>query len=249
MREGLIKRKLQVKEIQDVVNLVTTSFNPDYLIPSIYRTKGIKSFINSEIKNPYSPFEYYVLSNRKKELLAFAEFKIFNTKAFLNIIATSLTYKNKGFSTILFNKCFQDLSIRGYSTVELDVFRSNSVAINWYSNLGFEETESYQMFIGDLSHSKNDLDFIQIANYPQFCLLFNKLGFAYLEINLNNESVKIGVIKEAFIVRNIYSEELMNLLNIISDKLGIKYVYFILKKDNYPKIKKIDTIVRMKIIK
>ena len=97
MKENYKINLLQQKDVSKATNIVKTSFEKTYLIPSIYRGRGIEHFISNEIENPFSPYRYFVLFE-ENVIVGFAEYKIFESTstAFLNIIAVNNECKNRG---------------------------------------------------------------------------------------------------------------------------------------------------------
>ena len=86
MKEVHNIRQIQEEDVDAVVDVVRGAFDNNYLIPSIYRCKGIKDFISNEINNMFSPYRYFVYCVGE-EIAGYAEYKIFKSSgvAFLNI--------------------------------------------------------------------------------------------------------------------------------------------------------------------
>lgn len=246
MKEEFHFRRLKKDDVQSAVELVRNSFNPIYLIPSIYRAHGIAAFIRLELENQYSPYEYYIVSGSNNSINAFAEFKILDNIAFLNIIATSIDQKKAGVANLLFEHCRKGFVERAIRTIELDVFGSNTVACGWYEKLGFKEIGKQYLYM----HKCNlDAYIVQedfrLLNYSQFSTLSELFGFSFLEFNLQKEYYKIGVIGNLFIVRCPYSEKLLVTLLCICHYLPIEGIYFLVKDANISGLTMVDSISKL----
>src|SRR5665647_738318 len=133
----MMKEKYNIKELDKndialAVNLVRRSFNNDFLIPSIYRSKGIERFIANELENRFSPYKYFVICI-DNVIVGFVEFKIFSnlSMAFLNIICISNEYKNKGVGSTLFEYCRAYFLKNNFKSIQLDVYKTNVQALKW----------------------------------------------------------------------------------------------------------------------
>lgn len=99
-------------------------------------------FFNTQISkesmedNPYSIYFGY-LSN--KELIAFINFNILYEQAELNYIYVKPEFRGTKVGTLLMEEMFKKCYERMVSAITLEVRMSNTGAIQFYKNLGFEE--------------------------------------------------------------------------------------------------------------
>lgn len=248
MKEKNKIEPLQKKDIETVVNLVRDSFEKNYLIPSIYRGDGIGIFISSEIENKYSPYRYFVF--KQNDIVAgYAEFKIYedDSTAFLNMICVSNKFKNQGIGKKVYDYAKLYFIEKGFKWMKLDVYKSNTVAFNWYENYGFVAENSTFLYEIKNTVFQKPLANIYIQNFPQYKAMQILYGFYFLDIVIEKESIKLGSIGNDFIVRGSYSQLLEQHLGFLTSEFHKEKVYF-LSNENLPqKFQIIDTIIRMKL--
>lgn len=250
MKEKIIIRNLEKREISKIVKLVRSSFDNKYLKTSIYETDGIENFIKNELENPFSPYHYFV-AEYESDIIGFAEFKIFEeTKtAFLNIIATSNISKGQGVSTKLFNNCVEFFSKKGYDNMQLDVFESNQIAKQWYENLGFKETSKsffYKIELEKEKYDENASTNFFLLNYNQFKVQYNEFKFSFLNLFVE-KNINVGIINNKGILKGDKSI-LTNIHTIerILKKFHIEEIYYFGGEKVFEFVE-IDEVKRMKI--
>ncbi|MBW8360006.1 MAG: GNAT family N-acetyltransferase [Weeksellaceae bacterium] len=247
MKESYRIEALKPHEVSTVVSIVKNSFEPTYLIPSVYRGDGIAEFITAELQNPYSVYRYFVLY--EDEVLAgYAEFKIFQniSTAFLNIIAVSSDHKNKGIGNKLYQYTKNLFESLGFESIALDVYESNTIALNWYNGFGFKKIDTtpfHEVNPKNLTDSKSS---IGIQNYPQYRVVQQQYGFYFLDINIDGEPFRLGTIGNDAIVRGEYSDHLSRSLLQIRTRLHLDKIYYI-GKGIHPDYVLIDSINRMEL--
>lgn len=232
MKENYKIKFLKKEDISTVISLVKLSFQASYLIPSIYRGVGIEKFIANELDNPFSSYKYFVVYNRK-EIVGYAEFKIFKEKAmvFLNIIVISNKYKGTGIGSRLLEYSKSYFLSNGYSFMQLDVFKSNFLAINYYNKFGFKNIGIKNFYsINTTNFFSNDV--VKIANYPNYLTLIQIYGFSFLEFFINGISIRVGVIEDDIIIREESCLQFRKNINKVSKVLGINNIYQITEQNN-----------------
>ena len=252
--ENLNIRLASVEDIAKIVSLVRTSFNDLYLTASIYKCFGIEKFICNEIENEYSPYKYFI-AEIDNYIVGFVEFKMFydSSVAFLNMIATDNTFKGKGVAGKFFKYTKEHFFDLGFKNIQLDVFSSNTVALNWYTSMGFEQEETKNFY----KYSKTDLlneqfgEGLVITNYSNFKCLYDHFGFSFLQLTFNKQNLNIGIINDNAILRDILpdSECYASIYTVLKQK-NINSLYYIGKDDIrlHDGFTKIDEINRMKLI-
>ncbi|OJX49483.1 MAG: hypothetical protein BGO88_14675 [Flavobacterium sp. 38-13] len=236
-------------DVAEIVKLVRTSFNQNYLIPSIYRGKGIEKFVLQELDNPFSPYRYFVLMD-EDEIAGYAEYKIFESAsmAFLNMISVNNKYKNKGIGRKLFDYTRVFFLEMGLKAIQLDVYETNSIALSWYSGLGFRQSNAVSFFKIKLKQEVNEIQHkLYIQNYPQYKELQNTFGFYFLDLTLAGESIRLGVIEQDLIIRGSYTQALEERLTHFSKILGFENVYFIGTGIQSGTGEFVDKIIRMEL--
>lgn len=247
--------KIRLASVEDsvkIVSLVRSSFDDLYLTASIYKCFGIEKFICDEIENEYSPYRYFV-AEIDNTIVGFVEFKMFydSSVAFLNMITTDNNFKGKGIANKFFKYTKEYFFDIGFKSIQLDVFSSNTVALNWYISMGFEQEEAkgfYKYCKTDLldQHTKQDMI---ITNYSNFKCLYSHFGFSFLQLTLNKQSLNIGVINGNGILRETLpeSEYYTRIYTVLKQK-NINNLYYIGKDNINDDFTKIDEINRMKLI-
>lgn len=241
-------RSIVKEDIGKVVNLVTTSFEKDFLIPSIYRGKGIEKFISNELDNKFSPYRYFVFCY-ENEIAGYAEYKIFeNTStAFLNIIAVSNDYKQKGIGRELFVYSRNFFSQRGFDSIQLDVYKTNTVVLNWYLSFGFEQKSSNLFYKIGLDAKKQKTNQIYIQNYPQYKELHKIFGFHFLDVTIADENIRLGIIEKDLIVRGVYTQSQREQLLSFWKEMEFENLYFIGSNCEFEECKFMNEIIRMEL--
>lgn len=248
MKEEYNIRLLEKQDISKAVALVTSSFEKEYLIPSIYRGKGIEKFISKELDNKFSPYRYFVLLY-ENEVAGYLEYKIFqnSTVAFLNIIAVSNAYKQKGIGKKLLEFSMSFFAERKFSSIQLDVYKTNTVALNWYLSFGFEEKNSNSFFNIELNQNEPKHNSILVQNYPQFKELHEEFGFSLLDISFGTDSFRIGTIGKDLILRNAYSKTLLEELPNFMKLMHFENLYFVGNNCEVKESQLINEILRMEL--
>ena len=248
MNEEVEIKELEVKDVSTVVGLVRDSFHKNYIIPSIYRGKGINKFIKSELENKFSPYKYFVLYVNNK-VAAYAEYKIFKKQnmAFLNIVSVSADYKNQKLGSKILENSRDFFQKQGFQSIELDVFATNLVAVNWYKKYGFERLSSksfYKVVLNERIQNGND---INIRNFPQYKEIKKILGFYFLDTIIENRDFMFGVIEDDLIIRGMYDKSINSHLAYLCKTLMVKNIYYIGNESQFSECEFIDQIDRMRL--
>lgn len=248
MKEEFKIKLIHPEDIENCIELVLSSFDSKYLIPSIYRAKGINEFILSELKNPFSQYRYFVLK-WNNELAGYAEYKVFHNikMVFLNIIAVNNKYKNKGVGNKLFTHAKDVFNKEGIQTIQLDVYNTNTVAINWYKSFGFIKTSSNFLYKIEKSENNNEYPNIFVKNFPQLEIINNTLGFYFIDILMENKNLSIGCIDNDLFLREKYTEQHNTMLSFLSQKMNFRNMYYIGEESNSQKLEFIDKINRLEL--
>ncbi|MEN6352330.1 MAG: GNAT family N-acetyltransferase [Bacteroidales bacterium] len=205
MKENYKIRLINKDEVERFVQIFRESFKTEYLIPSIYRGLGIENFILNELNNPLSPYRYFGLFYNDK-LIGCAEYKIINKDTvFLNLIASDNEFKGKGVGKAIINKTFEYYSKKGYNKVQLDVYEGNDIALNWYNSLGFIELNKKSIYKLDNALLEEEYS-IYILNFPQYRKIVDTFGFYYIEVAIDDTTIRLGVINNDLIIRGEFNQ-------------------------------------------
>jgi len=248
MKEEYNIEPLQEQDVDTVVNMVRESFDKKYLIPSIYRGKGISKFITNELENKFSPYRYFVLKYDGK-IAGYTEFKIFenSSTAFLNIICVSNDFRNKGIANKIFDYTKTFFTEAGFKSMALDVYESNHVALNWYRKCGFNQTGFNLFYKINIDKEIKNHEQLYIQNFSQQKELQKVFGFYFLDIVIKDENIKLGTISKDLIVRGKCSELLKKNLSTISNDYKIETVYYIGSNETSTEFEFIDKILRLEL--
>ncbi len=207
MKENYFIRKISKNDIERFVQIFRESFKSEYLIPSIYRGVGIEKFIELELINPFSLY-YYFGFYYDDTIIGCAEFKIINNDTFfLNLIASDDQFMGKGIGSALVNYAFKFFTNKGCSKVQLDVYEDNDIALNWYNSLGFIELNKKSIYKLDNALLEEEEEYsIYILNFPQYWKLIDTFGFYYIEVAIDDTTIRLGVINNDLIIRGEFNQ-------------------------------------------
>lgn len=214
MREEMKIIKASTKDIREIVSLVRESFDEEYLIPSIYRGRGVEFFLNYELENAFSPYCFFV-AIEENDVIGYCEFKDFYPNIFLNLIAISKDSKGKGVGSLFFDFFISYFNSKKYQSIMLDVFESNSIAIDWYNNLGFQKLFSKNLIKIDIPVNEIHLKY-QILNYPQLRVEMDNFGFSIIKVKLEDSIYEYGIIDKSLFARNAYT--------LLSEEIGCSLI-------------------------
>jgi ribosomal protein S18 acetylase RimI-like enzyme len=241
-------RSIVKEDVEKVVSLITSSFEKEYLILSIYRGKGIEKFIANELDNQFSPYRYFVICYNN-EIAGYVEYKIFESTstAFLNIIAISNNYKQQGIGRKLFDFSRIFFSQRGFNSIQLDVYKTNTVALNWYLSFGFKQKCSNSFYKIGLDLKNQRPNQIYIQNYPQYKELHKIFGFYFLDVTIASENIRLGAIERDLFARGVYTQSLREQLLVFSKDFEFENLYFIGSYCEFEECKFMNEIIRMEL--
>ncbi len=241
---------LQKSDVRSFIQIIRKSFIPDYLILSIYRARGIENFISSEIDNYFSPYRYFVVSENKR-IVGCAEFKIIRDKNsfFLNIIAVDNEFKGRGIGKVLLNYGIAYFLKRGFTKIQLDVYQDNKVALRLYNSLGYKRLHIMSLYKFLLGSSDIEHNNFFLLNFPQYKDLKRRFGFSYLDLMIDENSIRLGVIENDLIFKGEYNLFQVMTAYFLFKKMNFKTLYLICEHDctGKPDLIFINTIYRMEL--
>ena len=253
MKEKIHILPLNKKLVSNVIEIVRSSFKSDYLLASIYRSKGIHLFINYELENSFSPYEYKLIKNDSGQIGCFAEFKKYSDFVFLNMIATPSDLQSKGAASQLLINCINDYFLLGYKYLYLDVFVSNKIASDWYIKLGFKKV-SKKWLLKAVNKDAEEQNTIKkcilnthILNYPQTKVMLETYGFGMLEYVNDESNKRIGIIDEDIILNNNNLIPDIECIFYIKKQLNKGNIYIISDTEHIAKTEVIDSVQRLKL--
>ncbi len=121
---------------QAIVAVMRSGFI-DHLLPyTIFGCHGIAEYLCDVLSvQEYSSSQYFVCVEGNR-VLAFAELRYTPTSLFLNHIYVLAEARGRGIGSELLRYALQQMMTGGQDTLELDVFTSNTRAVEWYTSLG-----------------------------------------------------------------------------------------------------------------
>ena len=153
----------------------------------------------------------------------------------------------KGIGRKLFEYSRNFFLERGFNSIQLDVYKSNTIALNWYLSLGFEQKSSNSLYKIELEAKNQKPNKINIQNYPQYLELQKIFGFYFLDLTIENEKSRVGTIENDLIVRGIYTQSLREQLSYFLEVLKFENIYFIGSNCEFKECIFIDKIFRMEL--
>lgn len=250
MKENFKIKQLEKENVKSFVRIIRESFQIKHLVSSIYRGKGVEQFIKNELDNIFSPYRYFVAYNGS-QIVGCAEFKIMagSDIFFLNMIASEKEFKGRGIGKAILNFATDFYACLGYKKLQLDVYQDNNVALDWYSKMGFKRLNYkllYEIKTRILNYQEKN---IYIQNFPKYKVLKKNYGFNYLDVKIDNESMRIGVIENDLIFIGDYSDSIKIVAKQLHDNLNMRSIYFIGadKMMNREELIIMNTILRMEL--
>lgn len=250
MKENYKVKQLEKDNVKSFVRIIRESFQSQHLVPSIYRGKGIERFILNELDNAFSPYRYFVAYN-SSQIVGCAEFKVISGSDifFLNQIAAKKEFKGRGIGKAIMNFTINFYAGLGYKNLQLDVYQDNNVALDWYSEMGFKQLDHKLLCEIKTSILNFKEKNIYIQNFPQYKVIKDKYGFNYLDVMIDNELMRIGVIEDDLIFRGEYSDSIKIVAKQLYDKLHFENIFFIGKDKmrNNEELILLNKIIRMEL--
>lgn len=249
-------RKATESDADKIINIIQSSLDKEKLNKIIYGCDKsnvyLKTLISCKLDTGYRMFVY----EESNQIVGYIEFKLMDNKAHINYIFIDETYRNKNIGTEFLIKTIKLLPLN-IEKIELNVFKDNFIALNWYSKLGFKQiNESIIIEKSIKTKSISQSNRPIILNYPQYINNYNSFGFSHMMIKINSnifETIFIG--KEYIKILDI---------NILTDDVlldSLKYIdknrklFSILPKIQADKLInnnsfiEVDTLIKMEVDK
>ncbi len=114
----------------------------------------VLEILEENFDNPWSekllknkiPFLIQKLFLIDGKIIGFAEFKIIEDEADLQMIVLKKEYQGKGYGKLFLSKFLKELKEKGIEYVYLEVSEKNKNAFNLYKKLGFKEMEKREKY-------------------------------------------------------------------------------------------------------
>jgi len=174
-----------------IVDLIRNSFDKDILSALLYGCKGISSYIKEQIlvPNNLSDTKYFVAEDAGS-ISGCIELRLMKDAIFLNYICTSQQKREKGLGNKMLYHAIEHVKTRAHSKMSLDVFINNSVARQWYENLGFSEEYRIDWWKIPVVVKGNDPGYV--SGYPQASKCYNEWGFSSFTTMTQSSSYSVG---------------------------------------------------------
>jgi ribosomal protein S18 acetylase RimI-like enzyme len=182
------------KDAQAIYLLKREVFAAKYLLFTIYRSKKTFAHIGRLLA---SGDQVFLIAERHGELLGYANAICANKPPILNYIGVASVARGAGIGGSLLEAIESEMHNRGFRTMELDVFESNSGIVEWYSRSGCSIVSRSLLYRIDLAHTA------QRSYGPQIdpLLLQSALaaeqhdGFSKLACNIRGGEITLGLIE------------------------------------------------------
>lgn len=126
INEELVVDLMQMKDLDDVIKVESRCFKTSW---SRY------SFVH-ELK--YSKFSYYLVVRHRGKVIGYGGMWIIIDEAHVTNIGVLPEYRGQGIGELLMRSLIAGAKARGAKRMTLEVRKSNYIAQNLYSKLGFE---------------------------------------------------------------------------------------------------------------
>jgi ribosomal-protein-alanine N-acetyltransferase len=116
--------------------------------------REVLEILEENFSNPWSdkllknkiPFLMQKILLIDGKIAGFAEFKVIEDEADLQIIAIKKEYQRKGYGKLFLSKLLKELKERGIEYIYLEVSEKNTNALHLYKKLGFKEMEKREKY-------------------------------------------------------------------------------------------------------
>lgn len=182
----------------------TVSSSLERLIPNeiyrltIYSASGYSSFLRALYSLPHTFRDTYMFgAYSKNELLGFSEWKQVGTSFFLNSLFIMPEYQSCGVGSQLLAHGLSVAKQMQYTSVELDVFESNTHAYSWYRTKGFERTASKHWLTGKNAYVDEGIPRnVSIIDYPLAEAAQSQYGFSRFLCKIGERGYSVGRIRD-----------------------------------------------------
>lgn len=158
-----------VSELAEMHRAISTTTNVSKYL--IYSDDAFISFLSIQVINSDAQNIFLLLNNAEKTIGGFCRIKVLSDTLFLNNIYLKPSFQGLGLGKkLLFSAIQNSLNTATHKFFSLDVFQSNSKAINWYKSLSMDiveatnwykitKYETAQKISDSISLQKNEMGF------------------------------------------------------------------------------------------
>lgn len=246
-------RPVRVQDAKKLADIIKEGMEATFFETTIYSSKNIEAHFQILISQKSHITGYYYFGfYLNDELTGFAEWRLTDDEVFfLNNIYIKKKHRGLGIGQKLLTHGIQIAKEKNAKSLELDVFKSNISAYEWYQKNDFKEVyekEIYQIIFED----EEETITIQVSNIVQSLALYQVLGYSQVQI-ISDEKIVFNIPNENYIRINTL-EELNNLqmLNsvrgVYPNRKGLIYTNKIIEDNKHYKQKKLGAVIRMEKI-
>jgi len=194
----MIYRRAEREDLTQIVNLVKGAFSSRYIDMMIWGCSGIRKYLADLLDSNLELCDisnYVAVINDKVAAVAQLKRDPRNRQLYLNYICTDSTCRrNNVASKLLFHSIAEESD--SFDLMALDVFVDNSIASNWYCDLGFSPVFSKQWAIAEISTSNSRIGYI--SGLPQSDRCFAEYGFSQFTLTTNSSTYSVGLLGENY---------------------------------------------------
>lgn len=224
-KEDTTIERLSKQDITTFVELISAGF-PYIIDKIIYGCTGISNFVEQNLDN--NTYAFFVAKLNDK-LIGCAEYRVIGNTVFLNYIAIHDELRRQGIASYIFDNTLSLLP--KHEKILLDVFSSNTAAINLYENNGFKYVDTstwYKVELPIFSYS----DSYKIINSEANKEHHHNFGFSMFEFSDGVTNYSVGLIGDRWIrVTDIAFFENIDLLRFVKSNFDKRDIFAILKND------------------
>ncbi len=184
-------RRARNEDVNDIVAIFRSAFDPWILERLIYGSRGIQRYIEIVLAAGDRCTPVFFVAGSDDRVLAAAEVGVGERGLILSYIATRAGSRSLGLATLLIGAAVRLGLDRNLHSMELDVFTDNTRAAGWYRRLGFETVaENAWWESSTVRHSTDEL--AMVSGLPQAEVCQRAFGFSEFTLLVPGRSFRIG---------------------------------------------------------
>lgn len=192
MSDGMWVRRASAQDTIHVVELIRGSFSAWVNERTIYGSPKVDRYVKAAIESVDFAAPQYFVAGKGQRILAVAQVTPVYRKTMLSYICTREDSRSLGLGRALLMEVARLGSKEG-GTVTLDVFKTNTRAIQWYRSLGFSEESRIAWWELNKSDQEDICKNTVVAiGLPQADVIHTHFGFSEFNLEVDSASYRIG---------------------------------------------------------
>ncbi len=191
---NLSVQRASLEDANAIVELLREGIGDKLINYTIAGTVGMVSFVSTQLADDYLGPNIFFVCKSADQIKGFAEVRIYQNELFLNHIYVSEQFRGNGLGRALLHSCLDFARVHQLKSMGLDVFTHNEQAKKWYEFLGFKIIDEYAWLEVEIPCQLNQAGNYIILNQPFANAVYDKFGFASVEIETNEMTYSVGLL-------------------------------------------------------